>query len=117
MSWLRRLLRPTAALTTGMPIGEVDRDVRHVLWLYVRCASCGEVLRVRVNTNNDLTQDFDEHGSDSPVGYIFAKELIGSRCRTMMSVQVAFDTRRRPISQVAERCTFVTREAFEPAGQ
>ena len=60
------------------------------IYYYVKCAKCGEKIRVRVDPSNDLAQEFDD-GGDNPSGYSATKGVIGKQCFRTLSVTVKFD--------------------------
>lgn len=81
-----------------------------VLWLYVRCDACGEVISSRINLANDPSPTYE--GGDR--AFYLRKELIGSRkgCYRPIEVELTFDAARRVTSKVARGGTFVSREEF-----
>lgn len=85
--------------------GEAD-----VLWLYVRCDACGEVIASRINLANDPSPTYE--GGDR--AFYLHKTLIGSRrqCYRPIEVELTFDANRRLTSQEVQGGTFVTREEF-----
>lgn len=85
--------------------GEAD-----VLWLYVRCDVCGEVIASRINLANDPSPTYE--GGDR--AFYLHKTLIGSRrqCYRPIEVELTFDANRRLTSQEVQGGTFVTREEF-----
>lgn len=88
-----------------------DRDA---LYVYVRCRSCGEVIRVRINPGTDLAQEFDEgSASDSASGYVLRKEIVGSgTCFRRLHLEMTFDPARRELSREVQGGDFVTEEAY-----
>ncbi len=88
-----------------------DRDA---LYVYVRCRSCGEVIRVRINPTTDLAQEFDEgSASDSASGYVLRKEIVGSgACFRRLHLEMTFDSARRELSREVEGGDFVTAEDY-----
>ena len=81
-----------------------------VLWVYVRCDACGEVVASRINLMNDLTVTYE--GGDR--AYYLRKELIGSTrgCYRPIEVELEFDAGRRVTSREARGGTFVTQEEY-----
>jgi hypothetical protein len=79
----------------------------YAMWLYVKCARCGAPLAVRVDLRNELSIDYDNSG------YILHKEMMDSKCFTLMHARVRFDDRRNVVEQTIEKGTFITREEFE----
>lgn len=81
----------------------------NVLWLYVRCARCGTALAVRVDTRNELSADY-EHG-----GYVLFKEMMDSKCFTLMRAEVHFDQQRNVTAQRVDKGAIITREEYQAA--
>jgi hypothetical protein len=79
----------------------------NVLMLYVKCKRCGTPLAVRVNLANDLNADYESGG------YILHKEMMDSRCFTLMHAEIRFDAARRIIEQKIDQGEFLTREQYE----
>lgn len=79
-------------------------------WIYVRCRRCGEVIRTRVDLNNDLSPR-DEGG------YVVSKTLVGSqRCFERIETRLIFDENRRLVEREIVRGDFITAQEFEAAG-
>jgi hypothetical protein len=81
----------------------------NVLWLYVRCARCGTPVAVRVDLRNEPSIDY-ENG-----GYILHKEIMDSRCFTLMRALVRFDDKHRVIERTIDKGALITREEYEKA--
>ncbi len=86
---------------------------RGALYLYVRCGRCGDVVRVRINTANDLQQEFGN--GDGVTGYSLRKGVVDAKCFRPIEVTMKFDGRRREIAREIEGGEFVGREQFEAA--
>ena len=85
----------------------VDRDGR-ALWLYVRPHRCDDVLRVRIDMMNDLSQRDDGDG-------YHVRKLASSanyRC-SQVELEVDFDRRRRIERREVSGGAFVEREDWE----
>jgi len=78
---------------------------KRILWVYVQCDKCGEVLQGRVDLYNDLSiQDAGESA-----GYFCRKVLIGSqRCYQPMEVELTFDKNRKLTNQEIKGGKFAT---------
>ena len=87
--------------------GSSDRDG---LYFYVRCDRCGDVVRVRVNTANELQQEFAE--SDGVAGYSLRKVVVDAKCFRPIEVSMRFDGRRREQSREIEGGRFITAEEY-----
>lgn len=91
----------------------MDRDDRS-LWLYVRPHRCDDVLRVRIDMMNDLSQRDDGDG-------YHVRKLASSanyRCN-QVELELHFDRRRRVEKREAQGGVFVERADWEAwqAGQ
>ena len=90
--------------------GSSDRDA---LYFQVRCDRCGDVVRVRVNTANELQQEFAE--SDGVEGYSLRKTVVDAKCFRPIEVSMRFDGRRRELSREIEGGGFITADEYEAA--
>lgn len=79
----------------------------NALWLYVRCTRCGTPLAVRVDLRNEPSIDYERGG------YVLRKEMMDSKCFTLMRAQVRFDDKRNVLERTLEQGTFITRAEFE----
>ena len=98
MKWLQRLLGSAGG--AGRP-----RDPDG-FYFYVRCGRCGQKLELRADLRFDLMQDLDEGG------YVLHKDMMDSKCFSMMHATVRFDENRQAVSQDIEGGTFITEEEF-----
>jgi hypothetical protein len=78
----------------------------NAMWLYVRCARCGTPLAVRVDLRNDLSADYESGG------YILHKEMMDSKCFTLMRAQVRFDAQHKIVEKSIEKGAFITQEEY-----
>lgn len=77
-----------------------------VQWIYVQCDHCGEKLRARIDTYNDLSVQYDEGGKNA---YFCRKVIIGSkRCYKPIEVKLTYDGSRRLINREIEGGGFIT---------
>ncbi len=102
MDWLNRLLKPSAASTGEDP---------NAIWLYVQCGRCGAPLAVRVDRRNELTPDYESGG------YLLRKEMMDSKCFSLMHAEVHFDAQGRVTSKNLDQGKFLTREEYETLKQ
>jgi len=87
-------------------------DERGVLWVYVRCDQCGEVLKTRVDLRHDLSPTYSSEGRVA--SYSSRKVLIGSqRCFEPIEVELTFDAQRHVISREISGGQFIGREEYE----
>jgi hypothetical protein len=74
-------------------------------WVTVKCNRCGEVIRTRINLNNDLSLNYDDGGSTT---YYCRKLLMGEqRCFQRIEVELTFDNQRRPLRRDINGGTFI----------
>ncbi len=91
------------------PAGRSDR----ALYLYVQCNRCGEKLRTRVDTYNELTPDYDGK-SDDPSSYFCRKVLIGEKqCYQPIELRLKFDRNHKLIQQDITGGKFINQEELE----
>ena len=75
-------------------------------WVVVQCNRCGEQVRARVDTRNDLSIQYGE-GNGSPT-YFCRKVLIGEgHCFQRMEVELTFDQDRKLIDRKVQGGKFV----------
>jgi hypothetical protein len=83
-----------------------------VLWVYVRCDKCGEVIKTRIDLSHDLTPNYSDEGPITD--YFSRKVLIGSRgCFEPIEVKLTFDPQRRLISREITGGQFTSKEEYE----
>jgi hypothetical protein len=93
---------------------ETSPSDKFAVFYYVRCAKCGEVIRVRLDRRNDFEQQFDEKGHDEVAGYRVYKEVMGSgNCFKMMALELKFDRDYREREKSVRGGEFVTRQDYE----
>ena len=82
-----------------------------ILWLYVKCDKCGEILKGRVDLHNDLSIQYAESGSGT--SYFCRKVFVGSnRCYRPIEVELTFDGKRKLMNQEIKGGEFVSEEDF-----
>lgn len=77
------------------------------LWLYVRCKRCGAPLAVRVDLRNEPSPDYDSGG------YVLYKEMMDSKCFSLMRAKVLFDSQHHVTEQSIENGEFISRQEYE----
>ena len=69
----------------------------NVYWVEVKCRRCSEVIRTRVNLNNDLSHVY---GEGNKTTYFCRKSLMGEgRCFQRVEVELTFDQNKRLIDR------------------
>ncbi len=97
MSFLKKL-----ANLFSSPSGGSDTSA---YWVTVKCKRCGEVIRTRINLNNDLSAEYGEGGGDS---LYCRKMLMGeNRCFQRIEIELTFDANRRLLSKEISGGQFV----------
>jgi hypothetical protein len=80
-------------------------------WYYVKCDSCKEILKGRIDLFNQLSIQYDSGKKGS--NYFCRKVLVGSnRCYRPIEVELTFDSNRKVIDRQINGGKFVTEEAF-----
>jgi hypothetical protein len=90
--------------------GSESRD--NGIYYYIRCAKCGEKIRVRVDRANDLAQDYEGSG-DNPTGYTATKGVVGKKCFRVINLTIKYDGSRREASKSIDGGEFISAEEFE----
>jgi len=88
----------------GGPGGGAPGDIG--LYYYVRCIKCNEVIKVRVNPNNDLS------ARDDGSGYFSRKMIVGQRCYNRIEAEFEFGGNRRFKTAEISGGTLVDKKAF-----
>ena len=100
MEFLRRLFG-----LGGSAAGGPSRDATG-LYFYVRSHRCGEVIRVRLDRNNDLS--LQEDGT-----YYVRKVVVGNECFDRMEAEFYFDSQRRLTHKEVSGGVFVDHDEYE----
>ena len=97
--------------------GSVDRG----LYRYVRCNRCKDVVRVRINMANEVSEISDEpdddpdvRGPDNPAArYSIVKGVVDSKCFRPMRLTILFNGQRREIESAVDGGELVDEAAWE----
>ena len=84
-------------------------ETSEAIFIYSQCDKCHEKFRNRIDKTYDLIMNYEDEGP----AYRTRKELIGSRCRNRVILNLEFDNQKRLIAKSAEGGTLITREEFE----
>jgi hypothetical protein len=101
--------------------GGADAGVDRGLYWYVRCNRCRDVVRVRVNMANEVSEVSDEPDEDAPgmtptnpaARYTVTKGVVDSKCFRPMRLTIYFDGRRRELESHVEGGEVVDQAAWE----
>jgi DNA-directed RNA polymerase subunit N (RpoN/RPB10) len=87
----------------------VESDGR-AIYFYVQCNSCGEKIRVRIDTYNELAQEFDDNDKES--GWTLDKDVMGNKCFKMMHLHADFDRNKKLVDKAIDKGSLITKEAY-----
>ena len=87
-------------------------DPDRALFLYVQCRKCGEKLRARVDTYNELTPDYNG-SSDQAASYFCRKVLVGEKlCYQPIELRLKFDKNRKLVDKQVSGGKFISAEEY-----
>ena len=102
MQFLKNLFGGGGSGLSSSPSGDSDG-----LYMYVRGTGCDEVVRVRINLRNDLSE------TDDGKGYFVHKLARGPKCPRNMDVTVHFDLRRNIVEREIDGGQYVDAAAYQ----
>jgi hypothetical protein len=84
----------------------------HAFSLIVRCGKCGELIRVRIDKDNELQAEYGDDAAegDHPTGYVLRKEIVGANCQNLIHFTLRFDANQRLCELSIEGGEFVEPE-------
>lgn len=100
-----RFFRALARMLSGTPAGAAHGDIG--MYYYVRVRRSGEVVRIRINPNNDLSLTDDESG------YFVRKVAVGTRSFERVELEVTYDKNRNVTHIEVQGGTLVDQAAYE----
>ena len=84
------------------------------LYIHVELDRSHEVIKLRVDVNNDLTQEFAPGSShDTPTHYVCAKQVMGQKTFRPARVWLEFDSRRQLIESKVEGGRLLSEDEVE----
>ncbi|HYO89662.1 MAG TPA: hypothetical protein VER79_13510 [Candidatus Limnocylindrales bacterium] len=86
---------------TAQPSGDSDG-----LYVFVQPKNCAEIVRVRINLRNDLSQ------TDDGNGFIVHKLARGQKCTQNVDMTLHFDSQRRIVEREIDGGQFVDDAAY-----
>ena len=84
-------------------------EASEAIFIYSQCDTCQEKFRNRIDKSHDLLQNY----ADTGPAYTAHKEIIGSSCRKVITVDLEFDAQRRLTGKAIQNGKFITRAEFE----
>ena len=109
----------------GLGGGASSSPDRGLYW-YVRCNRCQDVVRVRINMANEVSElddgtDEEEDGgivaTNPAARYVVVKGVVDSKCYRSMRLTVLFDGRKRELESSVEGGGEVVDQAAWEASQ
>jgi hypothetical protein len=98
----------------GKIIPQAPTRADRAVYLYVQCDRCGEKLRARVDSWNELTPEYDGK-SDDPTSYFCRKVLIGEKqCYQPIELRLRFDKSHKLVSQEIQGGKFIDQKEYTP---
>jgi len=87
------------------------------IYVHLRCNGtprqpCGEPLRVRINPQNDLLEEYEDD-EERITGYTVHKDVLGTWCRNMMHLTIRYDANRRETGRQAEGAMLIDAAEYE----
>jgi len=71
---------------------------RDVFFMVIKCGSCAEEVKVRVNKKYDLQSNYLDMGQGGPA-WTLRKEVMGNNCCNLMKVLIEFNSGYKIISR------------------
>jgi hypothetical protein len=107
----------------GLGGGGAGQSADRGQYWYVRCNRCKDVVRVRVNMANEVSEISDEPDEDGTVRrpdnpaarYSVAKGVVDTKCFRPMRLTILFDGRRRELESSVEGGEVVDEAAWHAA--
>ena len=81
------------------------------IYYFIRCNRCGDVVRIRLNPNAELQQEFSTAG-DFVSGYYVRKMVVDQRCFRPIEVELRFNSRRHETSREIQGGAFITADEY-----
>ena len=99
--------------SSGGSRDEEDDDAE-AFYLYVACDRCNDLVAVRVNRRNDLSQEFNP-STGAVTSYRYQKGIVDQRCFRPIHVTITFDSSQREEMRDIAGGRFLTREEYRAA--
>ena len=103
--------------------GGADASADRGLYRYVRCNRCKDVVRVRINMANEVSELSDEPEEDSgeiaatnpAARYAVSKGVVDSKCFRPMRLTILFDGRKQELESSVQGGEVVDEAGWEAA--
>lgn len=102
MQFLKKLFGGGGGGLSARPMGDSDG-----LYVFVQGTGCDEVVRIRINLRNDLSE------TDDNSGYWVHKLARGQKCPRSMDLTIHFDERRNIVKQEITGGQYVDEAAYQ----
>jgi hypothetical protein len=90
---------------SGISSGEM-----YVMYIYVQCRRCGEIIALRMDRRFDLEQEL---GDTLVTGYSANKDILGRKCNNLMRVHIEYDRNFRTRNFQVEGGSLLTKQEYE----
>lgn len=100
-----KFFRKLAQMLSGTSAAAAQGDIG--MYYYVRVLRSGEVLRIRINPNNDLSLTDDESG------YFVRKVAVGTRSFERVELAITYDKNRTVTHVEVQGGALVDQAAYE----
>jgi hypothetical protein len=81
------------------------------LYYYIKCNRCGEVIKVRINPMNDLSQ------SDGENTLFVRKVIVGRKCYNRIDAEFTYSTARKLLGAEVSGGEMVDKKAYDQQAQ
>jgi hypothetical protein len=91
-----------------------DDDDGEAFYLYIACDRCNDIVAIRVNRRNDLSQEFNS-STGVVTSYRYQKGIVDQKCFRPIHVTITFDSNQREEMRDIAGGRFLTREEYRAA--
>lgn len=91
-----------------------DDDDGEAFYLYIACDRCNDIVAVRVNRRNDLSQEFNP-STGAVTSYRYQKGIVDQKCFRPIHVTITFDSNQREEMRDIAGGRFLSREEYRAA--
>lgn len=89
-------------------------DDGEAFYLYIACDRCSDLVAVRVNRRNDLSQQFNP-STGAVTSYLYQKGIVDQRCFRPIHVTLRFDSAQREEMRDIAGGRFLSRDEYRAA--
>ena len=100
-----KFFRELARMLSGTPSNAAQSDIG--MYYYVKARRSGEVIRIRINPNNDLSLNDEDNG------YFVQKVAVGTRSFERVELEISYDENRKVVNAEVQGGTLVDQAAYD----